>query len=606
MLKNSKIRTILFAAVNAAALSACGGGGGASNLPSTDLIDNAVTVRGVQDQIRNLPSAEELTVHDKAAVEKALAAYANLSNSNKSLVAKTEVDKLNTLLNQYNSNTELAKGISAQIATLPSEIAKNDETALTAARKNYNNLTDAQKTWLSEASLKALAAAETKADTNKQLADKLKTNIAALPSEISKEDAAKVTAARKQFTDLTDAQETWVEKGSVAALEKAESMITSNMAKAEQLAEKIAALPENGLDIDTDDEIAAFTATKKAFDDLSDSEETWVAQTAVDKLNTISAKAVIDAADTSLAKINEPAPLPSAFLTLAVNGQAQQFNPHMQLRQNDSLLSNQPRLIRELAVNQFPSKQNGIGLNAIGVYDFKNPGNPPGKIERISKISANAIQTNGSGKPVDVSADVVHKQNTDKEYLASKWSSIYAIRTDTGVTIILRDPAEMGWNYQTFAYYNDIENNITHAYQSVGTETAASAMPTSGTATYKGATAGHYVSGSSARQLTADVNAVVDFSKKLVRFATHNTQLHSAANGIRVTPDKADDLNMTGNGSWKSGNQFIGTVKASNGMSGDLNGKFYGANAAEIGGTYGLKNAANTEQLIGGYGAKRQ
>lgn len=482
MLKNSKIRTILFAAVNAAALSACGGGGGASNLPSTDLIDNAVTVRGVQDQIRNLPSAEELTVHDKAAVEKALAAYANLSNSNKSLVAKTEVDKLNTLLNQYNSNTELAKGISAQIA----------------------------------------------------------------------------------------------------------------------------ALPENGLDIDTDDEIAAFTATKKAFDDLSDSEKTWVAQTAVDKLNTISAKAVIDAADTSLAKINEPAPLPSAFLTLAVNDQAQQFNPHMQLRQNGSLLSNQPRLIRELAVDRATSEQDAIGLNAIGVYDLKNPGNATGKIERISKISANAIQTNGSGQPVDVSADVLHKQNTDKEYLASKWSSIYAIRTDTGVTIILRDPAEMGWNYQTFAYYNDIKNNITHAYQSVGTETAASAMPTSGTATYKGATAGHYVSGSSARQLTADVNAVVDFSKKLVRFATHNTQLHSAANGIRVTPDKADDLNMTGNGSWKSGNQFIGTVKASNGMSGDLNGKFYGANAAEIGGTYGLKNAANTEQLIGGYGAKRQ
>ena len=68
----------------------------------------------------------------------------------------------------------------------------------------------------------------------------------------------------------------------------------------------------------------------------------------------------------------------------------------------------------------------------------------------------------------------------------------------------------------------------------------------------------------------------------------------------------AAGYNISGTAKWSNSNQFTGTATTANGMSGDLNGKFYGAGAAEIGGAYGLKNAANTEQLIGGYGAKRQ
>lgn len=599
MLNNVKIKTIVFAAISAVVLSACGGGGGSS--PSAELVNNASSARSVMDKIEALPAVEALTYSDQGAIKAALEAYQNAPN--KSIITQASVDKLNALVAAYNANVALAQDIEAKITALPSEIAKSDESAVAAARANYEGLTAAQKTWVNDKSVSSLAAAEATVSKNKQLAEGVKSDIAALPTEIAKTDAAKVSAARKSLTDLTDAQETWVEKDSVSALKKAEDTVVANQTKAAKVASQISTLPTNGLDIDTDEEIAAYTAAKKAFDDLSDSEETWVDGSASSKLAQVSEKTVIDDKSTSLAAINEPAPLPSAFLTSAVNNQAQQFNPQVQLRSNSSILFNQPRLIKELAVDGATSKQDEIGLTAIGVQDLKDPGNPAGKIDSIYKISAG--KTNGTTFPYPVPADdVLYLQDTDKAYLDAKWSSIYAIRTTTGVNIVLRDPAEMDWNYQTFAYYTDSANNITHAYQSVGTETPSNAMPSSGTATYKGSTAGHYVENGMTKQLTADVNAVVDFSKKLVRFSTSNSQLHQAVNGVRVSDVKNDTFNMAGNGSWRGGNQFTGVVKTANGMSGDLNGKFYGANAAEIGGTYGLKNGS--AQLIGGYGAKRQ
>lgn len=98
----------------------------------------------------------------------------------------------------------------------------------------------------------------------------------------------------------------------------------------------------------------------------------------------------------------------------------------------------------------------------------------------------------------------------------------------------------------------------------------------------------------------------MDFAKKGVRFATSNSHFRAIdANGYRVDT-KAADYDIKAHATWSNSNQFKGAATTANGLIGDLNGKFYGANAAEIGGTYGLKNGSNTEQLIGGYGAKRQ
>lgn len=146
-----------------------------------------------------------------------------------------------------------------------------------------------------------------------------------------------------------------------------------------------------------------------------------------------------------------------------------------------------------------------------------------------------------------------------------------------------------------------------YGYQSLGDETKFTDLPEKGTATYNGLTTAYVVKGDQSRQLTADVKAIVDFGLKGVRFETANSQFHSLdANGRRVSEADAK-YDMKGAAKWENGNLFLGSVEAAAaGLKGNLSGKFYGAKAAEIGGTYGLKNQDGSEHLIGGYGAKRQ
>ena len=111
--------------------------------------------------------------------------------------------------------------------------------------------------------------------------------------------------------------------------------------------------------------------------------------------------------------------------------------------------------------------------------------------------------------------------------------------------------------------------------------------------------------GKPARQLTANVVAVADFAKKGLTFKTSNTHFHTLEQGARVSTPAAG-YDMSGSASWAvNSNTFKGeAATAQHGFKGSLNGKFYGTKVDEIGGTYGLSNG--NQQLIGGYGAKRQ
>ena len=188
-----------------------------------------------------------------------------------------------------------------------------------------------------------------------------------------------------------------------------------------------------------------------------------------------------------------------------------------------------------------------------------------------------------------------------------RFDGVYIIQFTDGTQIVMHDPAAAGWAYQTFAYYFDPKNDVAFGYQSLGDETKFTDLPEKGTATYNGLTTAYVVKGDQGRQLTADVKAIVDFGLKGVRFETSNSQFHSLDdNGRRVTV-KGTDYDMKGTAKWENGNLFLASVEAAAaGLKGNLSGKFYGAKAAEIGGTYGLKNQDGSEHLIGGYGAKRQ
>ena len=188
-----------------------------------------------------------------------------------------------------------------------------------------------------------------------------------------------------------------------------------------------------------------------------------------------------------------------------------------------------------------------------------------------------------------------------------RFDGVYIIQFTDGTQIVMHDPAAAGWAYQTFAYYFDPKHDVAFGYQSLGDETKFTDLPEKGTATYNGLTTAYVVKGDQGRQLTADVKAIVDFGLKGVRFETSNSQFHSLDdNGRRVTV-KGTDYDMKGTAKWENGNLFLGSVEAAAaGLKGNLSGKFYGAKAAAIGGTYGLQKEDGSEHLIGGYGAKRQ
>ena len=231
------------------------------------------------------------------------------------------------------------------------------------------------------------------------------------------------------------------------------------------------------------------------------------------------------------------------------------------------------------------------------------------KIEELDSLYKKSLQHRTNLATFNkIDSDNLAYFRTDKNGLVfdKQFDGVYVINFDDGTKIVLHDPSAAGWTYQTFAHYTDPKGHVYQGYQSLGDETDFTDLPAKGTATYKGISTAYVVTDKNNRQLTSNVMAIVDFGLKGVRFETSNSHFHTLENGKRVS--EADkNYDFKGTASWKDGNLFSGKVStADDKLSGNLNGKFYGPNAAEIGGTYGLKNKDATEHLIGGYGAKRQ
>ena len=231
------------------------------------------------------------------------------------------------------------------------------------------------------------------------------------------------------------------------------------------------------------------------------------------------------------------------------------------------------------------------------------------KIEELDSLYKKSLQHRTNLATFNkIDSDNLAYFRTDKNGLVfdKQFDGVYVINFDDGTKIVLHDPSAAGWTYQTFAHYTDPKGHVYQGYQSLGDETVFTTLPAKGTATYKGISTAYVVTDKNNRQLTSNVMAIVDFGLKGVRFETSNSHFHTLENGKRVS--EADkNYDFKGTASWKDGNLFSGKVSTADGkLSGNLNGKFYGPNAAEIGGTYGLKNKDATEHLIGGYGAKRQ
>ena len=166
------------------------------------------------------------------------------------------------------------------------------------------------------------------------------------------------------------------------------------------------------------------------------------------------------------------------------------------------------------------------------------------------------------------------------------------------------NPAYLSFEYQTFGAWGAYGNATAPAYAvSIGNPSPASAIPAVGSLTFTGGSTGYYVDPSKFGYVTnAAMVAVVTFDNRTVAFTTTNT---SIAGGPGAPQISAPSLNMTGTLSYAAGtNAMTGTATTTNGMSGNMNGKFYGPALNEVGGTYAV-TGSGVGSMVGGFGGKR-
>lgn len=327
-----------------------------------------------------------------------------------------------------------------------------------------------------------------------------------------------------------------------------------------------------------------------------------------------------------LAELTDEAPIDPANVTQPLHTHfisskgAQQSNPNVQIRkdatgkmfQTDNQDRNQNGLISSIDFNSNDEvKMDGVVLLNKTPEGSATQPTWASPSSLITKVYSKGNTQTDEGKLAEMNEKTrknlaYFRLDQDGLVFDKQFDGVYIINFDDGTQIVLHDPSAAGWTYQTFAHYTDPKGHVYQGYQSLGDETVFTTLPAKGTATYKGISTAYVVTDNNNRQLTSNVMAIVDFGLKGVRFETSNSHFHTLENGKRVS--KADNnYDFKGTASWKDGNLFSGKVSTANDkLSGNLNGKFYGPNAAEIGGTYGLKNKDATEHLIGGYGAKRQ
>ena len=184
---------------------------------------------------------------------------------------------------------------------------------------------------------------------------------------------------------------------------------------------------------------------------------------------------------------------------------------------------------------------------------------------------------------------------------------------DTHVALVPSGAAlkALGWNYQSFGVWEPggVETGTgTSGVVSFGEFTPIIDIPTQGTFTYKGILGGQYVSADGVDHvLYSDLVATVDFSARTIGLRTTTTLILNEADLKARTPqDVSGPLALSGALTITPGaNAFSGTVTAGS-MSGETTGRFYGPDAAELGGVGAVQAGSGVESIQFAYGAKKQ
>ena len=191
-------------------------------------------------------------------------------------------------------------------------------------------------------------------------------------------------------------------------------------------------------------------------------------------------------------------------------------------------------------------------------------------------------------------------------------SSIIFVSKDRAIDGIFMATEDLGWDYQTFGVWRTGVNTGSGyaGATSFGYATPISDIPISGGASYFGSSSGIYVDSDGADYFTySNVSAFTDFSRQRISFETDNTLIIDRASFIS-SPDyfssvSAPGLDFSGELSFdrQSG---LGSGKATSisGLEGNINSRFYGPRAEEVGGVFELRGEG-VEAYQGAFGASR-
>jgi len=189
-----------------------------------------------------------------------------------------------------------------------------------------------------------------------------------------------------------------------------------------------------------------------------------------------------------------------------------------------------------------------------------------------------------------------------------------ALTGDGSSVSLIADERFAGWNYQSYGVWISGlgAGSGTAGVASVGSQTTPNNVPTTGSATFRGSSAGLWLTPVGGYFITtAAMTANVSFTNRTIDISTVNTSAASAANVIAGNfGTSVPGLNLTGTLSYASGaSRATGTVATASGyngtpLSGPATSTFYGPTASEIGGTFSV-NGTGGEAYAGAFGGKR-
>jgi len=240
--------------------------------------------------LQEITDEKNVTESEKQFVQKAEELYEGMEPELKKLVTKEESRKLTAARKSLAANEKAAKKVSDLIASKltgePESMGLGDRRTITSVETAYNKLTDAQKTFISEAekaTLDAFTARRDYLDANEaqmkldeKAASAVEKLIKALPKaeRVDYTDKAEIEKARAAYDELTDDQKKLVSNldtltAAEAALRKALDDVAADKSAAEIVIEMIQALPETVVyDHDDKSDESEIHAAREAYNAL--------------------------------------------------------------------------------------------------------------------------------------------------------------------------------------------------------------------------------------------------------------------------------------------------------------------------------------------------